>query len=1452
MSVISSSGLPASGSSSLVRGFSDLFTASKSALDKLQSGLAGALPSVPGMPVAKFGDLSVGIDTHPTVTPPSPVMPVPHVGKVYDLMADLMASLATAIPPSAGGVAGVAGSILKGMAPSVKVHGQWIAQAGIGIVHLPAYVLHSAPLVSGMSESEMWMGSSTVLADGAPCSALTHPALSCNIVGIPTVPRKGKPKKVSKALMAPTSMLSTITSAGKPVLVGGPPTIDMFALAMKFGLKGLGKLWKKLGDKFQDLIDRLRQKGKNRLADILQPIKCKVFGEPVDAATGRVYHTNVDFELPGPIPIVWERTYYSDASVDGPLGYNWHHSYNLGIRRLEEEAFLFRHADGRESFLPVLEPGGSHFDRKEQLLWTLDAQGYMLTDIRGLQYRFGGPENRFGYRMVSEISTKDGFRIRFEYASAGRLSGIISSRGEHLKVETDGLGRVCCVSVRQDNEEVKLVRYRYDGRGDMVETTDALDVSKHFVYAAGHLLVQLTNQGGMSFHWEYEGRGENARCVHTWGDGGVMEYFIRYAKGCTRIRNGEDAETEYYYGEDRLIYKIVDANGGITRRQYNGYQELEVTVNPEGYTRKTAYNESGQPVRITDENGEDTFLNYDKNRNLTSLRTPEGRELSWDYDELDRVVSRTTLSGETVEYAYDGGVLRTITDGQGRVYTLTFNDRYDLELLQFPNGLFRRWEYDGRGRLVQAVDVKGNATRYAYDRADNLIRLEEPDGNVHRFEYDAMGNLVHAADNIREVKFTYGALGVLKSREQERHRITFGYNSELQLRRIGNEAGDNYFFGLDGLGQVITETGFDGIRREYERDGAGRVTRVNRPGGKWTEYLYDGLDNILKEEQYDGEVSLYTYDKDGLLVKAQNAENLLEFTRDRKTGLVTGEKQGEYTVSRTYDSEGNCTRITSSLGADIRHTYDREGNLQAMQSGEGWQASWVRDNTGLEVQRTFSGGVTVRTERDRFGREVRKSVRSGGIERGAYRYEWGVANRLLAKENELTGTVMRYDYDRFDFLIRQETTKGSETDVIYRVPDFVGNLFETPERKDRKYGAGGRLLEDPDCFYHYDDEGNLIFREFKQLQDNTVTHDRKRLEKERGIRCLATGTGWLYEWTSNGMLKKVIRPDGRPVEFRYDALGRRTAKRYFGKVTRWVWDGNVPLHEWSYKAIGLQSDEEENIPPKEPAEDITTWVFEEGTFVPAAKIQGDKQYSIVSDYLGTPIQMYDGQGNKTWDCTLDIYGKVANFAGKSRCDCPFRFQGQYEDEETGLCYNRFRYYDTNISHYLSQDPIKIQGGRRLYSYVHNTNIWLDPMGLTPWGEMGVTFKEWFDNYATSDLIKANKTSVEQALRGQRGMHEKFPVGIAWKAKELEFTYDELMEMTLIRDQVFFENVPDRFGNLHSGPHSTGGVLPEGVSSKASSWFHKNLMERLLNATSKDEALKIIEEHHNKYVKVHQH
>ena len=166
------------------------------------------------------------------------------------------------------------------------------------------------------------------------------------------------------------------------------------------------------------------------------------------------------------------------------------------------------------------------------------------------------------------------------------------------------------------------------------------------------------------------------------------------------------------------------------------------------------------------------------------------------------------------------------------------------------------------------------------------------------------------------------------------------------------------------------------------------------------------------------------------------------------------------------------------------------------------------------------------------------------------------------------------------------------------------------------------------------------------------------------------------------------------VSFEYDPLGRRISKTYKDKTTRWVWDGNVPLHEWTEES------------------DVTTWLFEEGTFVPTAKIVGDKSYSIITDYLGTPTEMFNSDGEKTWSAELDIYGSVRNFAGRSLSDCPFRYQGQYEDEETGLYYNRFRYYSPDEGRYISQDPIRLDGvNPTLYGFVWDINFEIDPFGL---------------------------------------------------------------------------------------------------------------------------------------------
>ena len=93
-----------------------------------------------------------------------------------------------------------------------------------------------------------------------------------------------------------------------------------------------------------------------------------------------------------------------------------------------------------------------------------------------------------------------------------------------------------------------------------------------------------------------------------------------------------------------------------------------------------------------------------------------------------------------------------------------------------------------------------------------------------------------------------------------------------------------------------------------------------------------------------------------------------------------------------------------------------------------------------------------------------------------------------------------------------------------------------------------------------------MFKEFRTLDWAGVSVplgvQKAHLKEELGITFRAFGAGWRYDWQSDGMLSRVVRPDGKEVSFAYDALGRRTEKTYEGIATHFVWDGNVPLHEW--------------------------------------------------------------------------------------------------------------------------------------------------------------------------------------------------------------------------------------------------------------------------------------------------
>jgi RHS repeat-associated protein len=104
------------------------------------------------------------------------------------------------------------------------------------------------------------------------------------------------------------------------------------------------------------------------------------------------------------------------------------------------------------------------------------------------------------------------------------------------------------------------------------------------------------------------------------------------------------------------------------------------------------------------------------------------------------------------------------------------------------------------------------------------------------------------------------------------------------------------------------------------------------------------------------------------------------------------------------------------------------------------------------------------------------------------------------------------------------------------------------------------------------------------------------------------------------------------------------------------------------------------------------------------------------DHLGTPQELTDCEGKVAWSAQYKAWGQakeaISEAARKAGVRNPIRFQGQYLDDETGLHYNRYRYYDPGGARYLTQDPIGLAGGFNLYRYVGNPVNLIDPLGLS--------------------------------------------------------------------------------------------------------------------------------------------
>ena len=511
------------------------------------------------------------------------------------------------------------------------------------------------------------------------------------------------------------------------------------------------------------------------------------------------------------------------------------------------------------------------------------------------------------------------------------------------------------------------------------------------------------------------------------------------------------------------------------------------------------------------------------------------------------------------------------------------------------------------------------------------------------------------------------------------------------------------------------------MHRKYMRDRSRRVIREERAGGRWTEYEYDQRGRLARSSFSDGTIEAFSYDALGRLTEARNATGSVSMEYDEGGRVVkecfSGGLPGDKgtTVENIYDDLGNRIETRTSLGSVVQNSFDEDGLLSRVTAanggGENWEEKIIRDSEGLKIEKIFSGGIRMTRTYDTYGNVISqksRSLRQDGYDR---RYAWNASGRLQSVIDGITGGRTSYAYDAVGSLMSARYEDGTDD---YRMPDTVGNVFRSRDRRDREYGKGGRILRDRHYDFLYDVEGNLIL---KTLRRGLTQHPNHEVSEESGTH-IAWQTGdYAYEWYGNGMLKEVRLPYGKAVCFEYDALGRRTAKLFNGHVFRYLWDGNVMVQEWQYEEKDRPQhsiDEFGRIRmlSEEPVENLVTWVYEEGSYVPVAKIQNGERYTIISDYIGRPVEAYNSYGNVVWQADYDVYGDLRNIKG-IRDFIPFRQLGQYEDDETRLYYNRFRYYDPRIGNYISQDPIRLMGNNpTLYGYVGDLNKYVDIWGLS--------------------------------------------------------------------------------------------------------------------------------------------
>ncbi len=750
----------------------------------------------------------------------------------------------------------------------------------------------------------------------------------------------------------------------------------------------------------------------------------------------------------------------------------------------------------------------------------------------------------------------------------------------------------------------------------------------------------------------------------------------RHLRRFLKVRSPEGAGWLFRFYDPRLLPAFLRSSAPEELNSFFGPVQAFLTVDAQG--NGTMAYRAPEIVRAAPRAAVGARHRISEANVAAFRRRALGNRIAETFEGTPQKARREPQSDDVLVTNPDGGVMRLgfgasgmldrVTSPLGRQWRLASNERGQLRGMRLPSGLELGLDYDAAGDIASVS--RGGETRFraGYDDQHRLTRIDFPDGSFSGIRYRDTG--------VAATRDTRGRF-ITAQRDRVGRVERYEYDGDTLVAMIdGNGNATRFDYGAGERPEALVQP--DDSRESYAFDPAGRLQQLTRTDGHVLDVTQDAGGRVTRLATPDGDVATFTYDENGLLVAAKNGDATLAWTYDAGGRLVE-ERQGDQIVAYVYDDAGTLTGLTYPTGETIRYTRDADLRLSSITdwAGRRHRIDYAPEEGGWRL--TAPEGLTTSTFHNPIGLTTGVRVEAAGKPVFEQGFAWDGDDRLVEQRDSRIGAA-RFDYDAEGQLLAVARSTGGREAFAY---DGAGNRVSGPAGA-AQFDSLNRLIGQGSERFDHDGRGNCIAR-------------------SGGPRA------WRYAYDGFDRLVRAEDDGGHVVRFGYDPLGRRIWKDVTGggeqRITRYVWAGEQLIREIEHVHGDAGPDWQGKGP--ERARDYCYWPQ---TYKPLFLRESGAIHQYHCDPLGVPMRLTDAAGGIVWEAERSGFGAMATLPGG--IEQPLRLPGQYHDAETGLHYNRFRYYDPALGRYLSRDPIGVAGGLNCYLYAGNDPVnRADPTGL---------------------------------------------------------------------------------------------------------------------------------------------